>query len=395
VEDFLNMKKLSLSIMSALLLGALLVLPNTASAQDEAQQAFEREWYDTCYTKKDMPKCVQMSKELKAKYPNSTYIKNATGIVTQDEITKAWEAFQAALKDYYSGAPDATKLEKLFSTGDTFLALQPNYPDVVAQQALAAQGATLSEAYKNFDKAKSYAEKALALFEAPNTPNKEQMDQARWTQFRELVQALGNQLLGFIYSQPGGDPQKALEYLNKAIAVKASSGMGWKDPNNYWLRSTINNAEYVKLSKEYGALTDEEKTGEKGKALLKQIGAAVDKVLPDYARVIVTATKPEYKGLQDAARETFTALWKFRTGVPEQAEAYIKNYAADPTIADVAVPAKAEDAPPPAPATNTTQVKLSAGGSGGAPGGAAANGTKATTTKGKAKAAPTKKKGRR
>ena len=388
------MKKLSLSIINALLLGALLILPNTASAQDDPKAVFEREWYDACYTKKDQPKCLAMSKELLQKYTDSTYKGNAEKIVKQDEITKTWEAFQAALKDYYAGAPDAAKLEKLFSTGDAFLVHQPNYPDVVAQQGLAAHGATLGEAYKDFNKAKSYAEKALALFEAGTTPNKEQMDQARWTQFRELVQAYDNQLLGFIHSQPNGDPEKAIEHLNKSIAVKAQSGAGWKDPNNYWLRASINNAQYVKLSKEYGVLTDEEKNGEKGKALLKQVGEAVDKLLPDYARVVVTATKPEYKPLGDAARETFMALWKFRTDPAADGEAYIKNYAADPTIGDVTIPAKADAAPPPAP-TATTQVKLSAGGSGGAPGSAAGNGSKATTTKGKAKAAPTKKKGRR
>jgi tetratricopeptide (TPR) repeat protein len=394
VEDFLNMKKLSLSITSALLFGALVILPNTARAQQEDPKvAFEREFYAACYPQKNQtPDCLKKSEELLAKYPDSAYAKNAKQNLDANKLSNAWEAFQAALKDYYAGAPDGMKLEKLFSTGDAFLAIQPNYPDVVAQQALAAHGATLGEAYKNFDKAKAYTEKALVLFEATTTPNKDQMDQGRWNQFRELVQAYGNQLLGFIYSQPNGDPQKALDYLGKAIAVKSQSGAGWKDPNNYWLRSTVNNAQYVKLSKEYGALPDDQKTGDAGKALLKHVGEAVDKLLPDYARVIVTATKPEYKGLHDAAKETFNALWKFRVDDAPKGEEYIKLYAADPTIADAPVPAKAEAAPPPAP-TTTAQVKLNAGGSG-QPGaaGTANGGTKATTTK---KAAPAKKKGRR
>lgn len=388
------MKKLSLSITGALLFGALVILPNTASAQDDPKAAFERDWYDACYTKKDQPKCLAMSKELAAKYPGSTYIEPATKIIKQDELTKAWEAFQAALKDYYSGAPDAAKLDKLFSTGDAFLVLQPNYPDVVAQQALAGSSAALGEAYKDLDKVKGYAEKALALFDAANTPNKDQMDQARWAQFRELIQAYENQFLGFYYNQPNGDTQKALDYLGKSIAVKSASGAGWKDPNNYWIRSTINNATYVKLSKEYSALSDEQKVGDAGKALLKQIGEAVDKILPDYARVIVTATKPEYQSLQTAARETFNALWKFRTDAPEKGEAYIKNYAADPTVADVTVPAKAEVAPPPAAPEGQANVKLTGGGGGGTPGaGGAANGAKAAAPA-KGKAAPAKKRKR-
>lgn len=395
------MKKLSLLIVQALLWGSFAFLPSAASAQDDPKAQFERDWYGVCYPKpKDQsPPCLQKSEELLAKFPDSTYAKSAKQIVDFDKLTKAWEAFQAALKDYYLGAPDVTKLEKLFSTGDAFLALSPNYPDVVAQQALAGSQAALPEIYKNLDKVKAYAEKALALFEPTNTPDKEKMDQARWTQFRELIMANQNQFLGFYYSQPSENPrdaQKALEYLGKATSVKSSSGIGWKDPTNYWIRSTVNNLEYVKLSKEYAALPDDQKTGEAGKALLKQIGAAVDKLIPDYARVVVTATKPEYKSYLDAAQQTFKSLWDFRTGKPEAGPDYIKNYAADPTIADVPIPAKPEEAAPPAgPPTTGPQVKLS-GGSGAAPG-AATNGTKATTTKGKpakGKAAPPRKKGR-
>jgi hypothetical protein len=387
------MKKLSLLIMQSLLWGAFAFLPSAASAQDDPKGQFERDWYAACYTQKDQAKCLAMSKELCGKYSDSTYCKSATAIVKQDELTKAWEAFQAALKDYYSGPPDVAKLEKLFSTGDAFLQIQPNYPDVVAQQALAGSQAALPEIYKNLDKVKAYAEKALALFEPANTINKEQMDQARWTQFRELIMANQNQFLGFYFSQPSENPrdaQKALEYLGKSTSVKSASGIGWKDPTNYWIRSTVNNLEYVKLSKEYAALPDDQKTGDAGKALLKRIGSAVDKLIPDYARVVVTATKPEYKSYLDAANQSFKSLWDFRTGKPEAGAEYVKNYAADPTIADVPIPAKPEEAAPPAgPPTSGPAVKLS-GGSGAAPG-AAANGTKATTTKGKAKAGPKKK----
>jgi hypothetical protein len=391
------MKKLSLSIIPALLLGALVLLPGTASAQDEKQAQMERDFYDACYTKKDKEKCYELSKQLVQQYPASTYAKNANGNIKNYELTGAWEAFQAALKDYYAGAPDVAKLERLFSTGDNFLKIQPDYPDVVAQQALAGSNAALADVYKNMDKVKGYAEKALAVFAPTETPNKEAMDQARWTQFRELIMAYENQFLGIYYNQgAAADPKKALEYLNKSIAVRSQSGAGWKDPNNYWLRSVINNSEYGKLSKEYGALPDDQKTGEPGKALLKQIGAAVDKVLPDYARVIATATKPEHKGLLEAARETFKSLWDFRTGAPEKAEEYLKGYAADPTVADLPVPAKPEEtAPPVGPPVGGANVKLTAGS--GTPG--AANGkaaaTKAGTTKKATPATTKKKKGRR
>jgi hypothetical protein len=105
--------------------------------------------------------------------------------------------------------------------------------------------------------------------------------------------------------------------------------------------------------------------------------------------------------LYDAAKSQFDAFWKFRTDAPEKAADYIKSYAADPTIASVPVPAKAEDTASlaaPTPATGPANVKLS-GGAGMAPsaGGKSAtngNGSKATTTKG-SKATKSKGKKRR
>lgn len=389
------MKKLSLLIVQSLLWGAVALLPSTASAQDNPQAEFERVWYDTCYTKKDEAKCYELSKELLAKYPSSTYAKNAKAKVDVKDTGDLWEKFKAALAAYYAG-PDAPKLETLFSTGDAFLAKTPDYPYVVAQQALAGSSAALGEIYKDKDKAKSYMEKALKLFD-PSTPAPaDEESKKQIAQFREDILALGNQYLGWYVIQTNGDPQQALDYLGKSIAVKTKPNIGWKDPNNYWLRSTIYNNEYGKLGKQYGALPDDQKTGDAGKEVLKQINAVVDKLIAEYARVISVATAPTAKPLLDAGRESFNSLWKYRTDAPEKAAAYLKNYEADPTVADAEVPAKAETAmaaPPSGPPTAGGPVKLNAG-TGGAPGGsgAATAGSKAAPAKGKA--APAKKKRR-
>lgn len=387
------MKKLSLLIVQALLWGTFAFLPSTTNAQDNPQAEFERVWYDTCYTKKDEAKCYELSKELLAKYPSSTYSKNAKGKVETKDTGDLWEKFKAALAAYYAG-PDSSKLENLFSTGDAFMVKQPDYPYVVAQQALAGSSAALGEIYKDKEKAKSYMEKALKLFD-PSTPAPSDEElKTQVAQFREDIMALGNQYLGWYVIQTNGDPQQALAYLGKSIAVKTKPNIGWKDPNNYWLRSTLYNNDYVKLSKQYGALPDDQKTGDAGKEVLKQINSVVDKLIAEYARVMAVATLPQAKPLLDAGRESFNSLWKYRTDAPEKAAAYLKSYEADPTIADVEVPAKAETAmaPPSGPPTTGGPVKLSAG-SGNAPGGSgAANGTKAAPAKGKA--APAKRKRR-
>lgn len=390
------MKKLSLSIMAALLFAALVVLPSVARAQDNPQAEFERNWYDVCYTKKDKPKCYQLSKELLEKYPSSTYAKNAKQTVDQQDLADLWEKFQAALKAYYEG-PDAAKLERLFSTGDDFLAKTPNYPYVVAQQAIAAGSAVISEIYKDKEKAKGYVEKGLKLFDPSMPAPSDEEQKKQITDFRAEIIALGNQYLGYYTKETKGDPQQAIAYLEKSIAVKSKPNIGWKDPNNYYLRSQIRNDEYVKLSAEYKALPDDQKTGDAGKELLKKINAVVDKLIADHARVIATATAPPTKGLQDFARESFNNLWGYRTGAPEKAAAYLKNYETDPTIADVPVPAKAETAEtvmPGGPPTTSGNVRLSSG-SGSAPGSAAANGTKAANGKKPAAKTTSKKPTRR
>jgi hypothetical protein len=396
------MTKLSLSISRALLLGALLILPIAASAQapvDEKQAEFERQWYDTCYTKKDIPKCQEMSKTYASTYPNGTYIKNATGIVEAKITNDLWEQFKADLDAFYKG-PDLPKLNKLLGTGDALLPRNPGtyvVSFVTAQQALAGVNLSLAETFPERPKVLSYLDKGVTTYTSPNTPDAKGMDQAQWANFRDLIMASAHQLHGFHAIQTKAAPQVAIDHLTKATMVKSASNpnIGWKDPNNYWLRSTVVYEEYAKLQKQYQALPDDQKTGDSGKEILKQINAVVDRLLADYARVMATATSSDTQELKNAAKGQFDPFWKYRTDAPEKAAAYLQSYVADPTIADVAVPAKvetAESAPPSGPPTGAGgTVKLSAGGK--PMSGTATNGGKATAAP-KAKPAPKGKKKR-
>jgi hypothetical protein len=130
-------------------------------------------------------------------------------------------------------------------------------------------------------------------------------------------------------------------------------------------------------------MTDEQKVSDSGKETLKKINEVLDtKLIPEYARVLATAASPEGKPIYDAAKPQFDVLWKFRTDAPDKAADYIKNYVNDPTIANVPVPAKPEDASslnaPAAPAAAPGAVKLQAGGPAMTP---ASNGAKSTADK--------------
>jgi hypothetical protein len=162
--------------------------------------------------------------------------------------------------------------------------------------------------------------------------------------------------------------------------VKCKDCAGWKDPNNYWLRTIIYNNQYVEARKPYDAMTDDQKSSDAGKEALKKVNELLDtKLIPEYARVLATATSPGTKPLYDAVKPDFDVLWKFRTGAEDKAPDYVKNYVNDPTIPNVAVPAKAEDTSnlnAPAPATSSGADKLQAGGSA-----SAGDGSKSTADK--------------
>jgi len=343
------MNKLSAIFAHVFAVGAMLLVPSIAFAQDEKQAELERNFYAECYTKKNKAACLPLAFELAEKYPTSQYVKFAQQQIKGDLSDK----FQGALSAFYTG-PDAPKLEQLIKSAEEYLVKESGQTAIVyvnARVSLAATYGVMGGIYKDTDKAKAYAEKALQLMAEPKAP--EGWDPKDYEPLRDTAIAQLNQFLGYNILQGEGDAAQAVEYLNKAIAVKQKDGLGWKDPNNYWLRSNASFKLYQKLSKDYAALTDEQKTGEEGKALLSgQINPTIDRMISDYARVLVTATNPATQSLKDAAKEQFDQFWKYRTGAAEGAEDFIKKFEADPTIADPTVPAKVEsnqpsaDAPP-------------------------------------------------
>ena len=384
------MKKLSLLIALTLLASGIMLSPSIISAQDDKQAQLERDTYTACWEKKDEAKCLPLCSELVEKYPGSNYTKNCKAKIDNKKIADLSQKFQNALKAYNDGA-DSTKLEQLFTAGEDVLKAQPGQQYYIAYMALAGANGALGQFYKNLDKVKGYAETALKAFE-PTTPP-EGWKPEEWNPLRDLVLAQMNQYLGWRLVETKGDQEQALNYLTKATQVRNKDGLGWKDPNNYLLRSTVYGIQYAETRKPYDAMTDEQKVSDAGKEIIKKVNTLLDtKLIPEYARVLATATKPEAKEIYDGAKREFDNLWKYRTDAPDKAADYIKNYVADPTIASVPIPAKPEDSSnltaPTVPITGPANVKLSSSGAAIAPG---ASGKAASN--GNGKSAPAKGKG--
>jgi len=423
------MKNVILITTLAMLTGAIALKPLNAQAQttpaqntptqDPKQIAFLQTWHEAC-SKKDaenVEKCCQLSKELTEKYPDAEkqFIDFAKRVIGRCALNKAYQKFVNSLEAFYASAPEANKLDALITAGDDYLEIDkdpqsPAHLFIVAQQPLAGKQAVAAGVYKNLERVKTYAERSLQAFETLNPPEKFKKGYDEYNLFNLRDEALANlnYYLGYYLIETKGDQpeaqDQALAYVNKSIQVKGKDSkvlFGWKDPNNYSLRSYIYTKRYLELRKKHDSLTEEQKTGDTGKDLIKQINQLLDaKMIPELARIIATTTDPAFKDTMNGAMEEFNKFWKFRVDDPSKAPAFLKSFEADPTIEGPPVPAKADDGTG-AAAPNVTggTAKLSAGAAAvpGTGAGKAANGTKAsgkTSTKGKTTTKGSRKKKR-
>jgi hypothetical protein len=311
-------------------------------------------------TKKDAEnaeKCCQLSKELTDKYPDAEkHYVDAKKVIGKCALNKAEQKFTNALETFYESTPEANTLDALFSAGDAYLEIDkdpqsPAHILTVVQLALAGQRAVVMGVYKNLDRVKTYAERSIQALGARNLPEKYKTGQAEYNLFDLRDEALANlnQYLGYyLVETKGTQPEaqdQALAYINKSIQMRSKDGkelFGWQDIYNYLLRRRIYTNQYVELKKKHDSLTDEQKTGDTAKELIKQTNQIIDtKLIPELARIIATtATDPAFKSMKDEAINHFNLLWKYRVDDPSKAPAFLKSFEADPTIEGPPVPAK-------------------------------------------------------
>lgn len=340
------MKKFSYLVASLMLGTAVIAAPawarndsnsnsgSTASAQqfqsDDERKAYE-EMYGPCFKEKNDDKCYPLAKAFAEKYPNSQFVKYATGKVNAIEAKRLYDNFQNALKKFYEGGPDAAKLDVLLAAGDAYTGKFPEDQFAVTQLALAAGGGVLGGYYKDLSKAQMWTEKALKLLEPTSAPPK--WKQEDWDKFR--TQGISNITLYeglFQLRQPTPNVEQALVYLNKVASNKDWPNA--KEPAVYLLRAEANNITYDKLSEEYRALSEDDKRGDKGKAILAKIDPVVDALIDDYARALAIAGKdPRLKPIADDVRPRLESFWKFRNnGKLDGMMEYVKHFEADPTV---------------------------------------------------------------
>ncbi|NOT63950.1 MAG: hypothetical protein HOP19_27365 [Acidobacteria bacterium] len=293
---------------------ALLAAPVRADAnwlaewRNAPQPHIERVWYTACYTDKDTLTCENFSKLLILNFPDSSYFVTASKFVIRYGQDRCWQDFQKALKDYYGAAPNVAKLNQLFLAGEPLM----HMPYVLAQITLAGIGFAMADELrdvKTVDLVKGYLERAFRVF-APVETIGRQLSQAEWSTYRRSILSSGNQFLGYCALNKDRNPDLALIYLARAIAVKGDNNLGWKDPLNYYLRTNANNEFYARASKKYGDLSQEQRGGETGKALLAEIQNYMQRLMDDYARILVVTqtNRPEFQAYRDYAESSLRTL---------------------------------------------------------------------------------------
>ncbi len=342
------MKKLSFLVMIILLALSFSALPVLAQEDEEAKAYGE--WYKA-YQAKDWALVAKLARDFVAKYPNNANVKFVKGSIGKYQATLL-EAFNNSLKAYSGPNPDAAKLDRLIADGEKYLAEKPDDFGVTVFMALSMSNGVLGNFYKDTAKTQTYVEKALTLSENPTPP--EGWKPEDYTKTVNTTLANLNFYLGYqALNQATPNLEDAEKYLTKAASVKsATPGEGWKDARVYWTRAEVHSKKYSDLSKQYSALSEDDKRGDKGKALLEQINPLIDKMIVDYARVVAVATSPATKQFQDAARDSLKTYWDYKYKKPDGMNELVKGFEADPTVEQTLPAAPAEaTAPPPVEAT--------------------------------------------
>ncbi|HWQ32457.1 MAG TPA: hypothetical protein VNQ79_06205 [Blastocatellia bacterium] len=343
------MKKFSFLVMISLLGTVFAAAP--ALAQEDEGKCYQ-EWYDAAQTKKDLPLAAKLGKSCLEKFPQSQNAK-----YWQNSITKYLNSlrgkFYEGVQAYYAG-PEAAKLNTLVEEGEKYLAEKQAFTGQSSDGGVTIYTALTTSfggmnGHFDLDKARGYAEKALPLLESASAP--EGLTAEQYAGVRDSALARLNQLLGYYQlKQATPNYEQAEGFLSKSAAIKSKQpGEGWKDPNNYNLRTQVYNSQYQTLSSQYRALPPEKQSGDEGKALLDKLNPVVDKLIMDYARVVALSSDPRLKALQDDAKERLEAFWKFKYNKTDGMAEYIRGYEADPTVSQ-ALPPVPETPAPQAPA---------------------------------------------
>ena len=202
----------------------------------------------------------------------------------------------------------ATLLDAYINTGQTedaiklgtgWLVQHPDDVSTMQNLTILASGQAIKGNNAFVAQGRQYGAKAIELIEADKMPAN--FDAAKWPEFKKTaLVTLYRETAVLAYK--AGEKSKALPLLEKAAALKSP------DPGVYLLMSELLNDAYEIRAKEYQVAAVAERP-----AALKNVEAALDKVIESYAQAVaITDGNAQYKPVNDALRQDLERYYKFR-----------------------------------------------------------------------------------
>jgi len=301
----------SMSLANSAAVYAQQTQPAAAAQQgDKPDPALERKAYDAlnaCTQEKDCNKKLAMAKEALGIYAKSTYVP-----YLKDQVNQARGCLlQEALKGEKWG--DAFKL------GDEVLAEDPDNLNYLLTLADTSGKLAKKSDFSFADKGTQYSKKAIELINQNKVPAG--LKPEDWAARKPLVLASMHQNIG-LFALKAKNEEVALTELTESVKQDCS------DPVTHFLMAQVYNGRYEALGSEYRALPDEDKSGDKGKAILEKINGVVDQLLEAYGKMLaVSDGKTTYDGLRNRVKPAIEELYKFRhEGKTDGLQAFLDGF---------------------------------------------------------------------
>jgi hypothetical protein len=218
---------------------------------------------------------------------------------TYQDIFNLPEEQQRVTATLLNGYINTGQVEDAMKVGTGWLAQHPD--DIPTLQNLtilaSAQAIKGNSAYAA--QGRQYGAKAIELLEGDKMPAG--FDAARWPDFKRAA-------LVSLYRETGVLAYKAGEKSAALPLLEKAAGLNSTDPGVYFLISELNNDAYETRAKEYQVSSPADRP-----TALKNVEAALDKVIESYARAIaVTEGNAQYQQANAAFRQDLERYYKFR-----------------------------------------------------------------------------------
>lgn len=309
------MKKLSALLATACLMGSIYLSPTISFAKanllvsepttnepaqgDKPDAASEKKAYDAynaARNEKDLAKQLSMVQESLNLYPKSQYARYFKDLLTANIGNR----FQTEIK-----AENVDTAYKILTEEAV-----PNVPDLELNYLLAFLDPLSRSAKKpdtpNAEKGGKVLNRAIELIKADKTPAGVKPED--WSKKKPVV-------LGSLYQTVGLYTWKAKKNDVDALNIfKESISQDCSDPLTHYFVAELFKSKYDTFSKEYEALSDDDKRGDKGKEVLDKINGVVDQMLESYGRTLaVSESKAKvYEKLRAGVQAATETFWKFR-----------------------------------------------------------------------------------